>query len=106
MKEYYVYIMANEPRTIYVGVTNSLERRIYEHKNKLVVGFTSRYDLTKLVYYASTNDMREAIAREKQIKGWTRAKKVALIEEMNPYWDDLAAGWYADPPEPKLGSPL
>jgi putative endonuclease len=71
--------MANKGRTLYVGVTNNLERRVYEHKRKLVEGFTSRYGLTELVYYASTNDVREAIATEKQIKGWIRAKKVALI---------------------------
>jgi putative endonuclease len=97
VREYYVYIMANKARTLYVGVTNNLERRVYEHKGKLVEGFTSKYGLNELVYYASTNDVREAIAREKQIKGWTRAKKVALIEEMNLYWEDLAAGWYSEP---------
>jgi putative endonuclease len=95
MKEYYVYIMTNIARTLYVGVTNNLERRVYEHKEKLIEGFTSRYGLNELIYYASTNDVREAIAREKQIKGWTRAKKVALIEEMNPNWEDLAEGWYS-----------
>jgi putative endonuclease len=94
MKEYYVYIMSNEARTLYVGVTNNLERRIYEHKNKSTDGFTSRYGLDKLVYFASTNDVREAIGGERRIKGWTRAKKVALIEEMNPYWEDLSASWY------------
>jgi putative endonuclease len=97
MREYYVYIMTNKARTLYVGVTNNLERRVYEHKGKLVKGFTSKYGLNELVYYASTNDVREAIAREKQIKGWKRAKKIALIEEMNPYWEDLAAGWYSNP---------
>jgi putative endonuclease len=96
MKEYWVYIMANENRTIYVGITNNLEKRVYQHKEGSVEGFTSRYKLTKLVYYASTNDVREAITREKQIKGWTRAKKVALIEEMNPYWEDLSLSWYAN----------
>jgi putative endonuclease len=95
MKDYFVYIMANEARTIYVGVTNDLERRVYQHKAKAIEGFTSRYSLDKLVYYAATTDVREAIAGEKRIKGWTRAKKVALIEETNPYWDDLSAGWYA-----------
>jgi len=93
MKEYFVYIMANKARTLYVGITNNLERRVYEHKGKLVEGFTSKYGLNELVYYASTNDVREAIGREKQIKGWKRSKKIALIEEMNPYWEDLAAGW-------------
>jgi putative endonuclease len=96
MKEYWVYIMANENRTIYVGITNNLEKRVYQHKEGSVEGFTSRYKLTKLVYYASTNDVREAIAREKQIKGWTRTKKVTLIEEMNPYWEDLSLSWYAN----------
>jgi putative endonuclease len=96
MKRYYVYIMSNEAHTIYVGVTHDLERRVYQHKHSLIEGFTRRYNLTKLVYYAETNDVREAITREKQIKGWLRAKKVALIEEMNPYWDDLGSAWYSD----------
>jgi putative endonuclease len=93
MKQYYVYIMSNVARTIYTGVTNDLERRVYEHKHKLIEGFTSKYDLTWLVYYAETNDIREAITREKQIKGWIRAKKVALIEETNPGWLDLSESW-------------
>jgi putative endonuclease len=79
VKQYYVYIMSNVARTIYTGVTNNLERRVYEHKHHLIEGFTSKYDLTWLVHYAETNDVREAIAREKQIKGWLRAKKIALI---------------------------
>ena len=97
MRDYYVYIMTNKARTLYVGVTNNLEQRVAQHKEKLVEGFTSRYGLNELAYYASTNDVREAIAREKQIKGWTRAKKIALIEEMNPNWDDLSATWFSDP---------
>jgi putative endonuclease len=68
MKQYYVYIMSSKTRTLYVGVTSNLEQRVYQHKHKLVPGFTSRYNLTMLVYYAVTNDVREAIAREKQIK--------------------------------------
>ncbi len=95
MKQYYVYMMSSKTRTLYVGVTNNLERRVSEHKHKQTPGFTSTYNLTWLVYYAETNDIREAIAREKQIKAWSRAKKVALIEEMNPEWEDLAAGWYS-----------
>jgi putative endonuclease len=94
MKQYYVYIMTNKSRTIYIGVTNNLERRVYEHKNKLVEGFTSRYDLDRLAWYAATEDVREAIAYEKRFKGWTRAKKIALIEEVNPHWEDLSAGWH------------
>ncbi|HVF98943.1 MAG TPA: GIY-YIG nuclease family protein [Chloroflexia bacterium] len=96
MRQSYVYMMANKTRTLYVGVTNNIERRVYEHKNKLLPGFTSRYGLDELVYLAETEDVREAIAREKQIKGWSRAKKVALIEEMNPEWEDLSAGWFSD----------
>ena len=97
MRDYYVYIMTNKARTLYVGVTNNLEQRVAQHKEKLIEGFTSRYGLNELAYYASTNDVREAIAREKQIKGWTRAKKIVLIEEMNPNWDDLSATWFSDP---------
>jgi putative endonuclease len=76
VKEYYVYIMANEARTLYVGVTGNLEGRVYQHKNKLVTGFTSRYGLHKLVYYAGTDDVREAIAGEKRIKGGPGRRKL------------------------------
>jgi len=94
MRRYYVYIMANLARTLYTGVTNDLERRVFEHREKRIPGFTQRYNLTWLVYYEATNDVRAAIAREKQIKGWLRAKKLTLIESMNPEWKDLAADWY------------
>jgi putative endonuclease len=93
MKNYYVYILTNEARTLYIGVTNDLERRLYEHKNKLIEGFTKKYNLTKLVYYETTTDIRDAIAREKQLKGWLRIKKITLIEESNPGWDDLSLSW-------------
>ncbi|HUP27743.1 MAG TPA: GIY-YIG nuclease family protein [Chloroflexia bacterium] len=96
MKQYYVYIMSSNTRTLYIGMTNNLERRVYQHK-QLTKGFTGKYGLTWLVYYAETVDVREAIIREKQMKGWKRAKKVALIEEMNPYWEDLSSGWYSNP---------
>ena len=78
MKSYYVYIMTNTSKTLYTGMTNNLERRVYEHKNKLVSGFTSKYNITKLVYYEETNDVNAALTREKQIKGWLRSKKIAL----------------------------
>lgn len=78
---------------LYVGVTSNLQRRLYEHKTGAVDGFTKRYNVHKLVYYESTSDIRDAIAREKQIKGWTRAKKNELVESMNPNWRDLAKGW-------------
>jgi putative endonuclease len=93
MKQYYVYIMSNRSGTLYTGVTNDLARRVYEHKNKLILGFTAKYNITKLVYFEATDDVRTAIAREKQIKGWMRVKKVALIESVNPSWDDLSADW-------------
>jgi putative endonuclease len=94
MNTYYVYIMSNNTRTLYTGVTNDLIRRVYEHKNKLVSGFTQKYNLDRLVYYESTGDVRAALQREKQIKGWVRAKKVALIISRNPAWRDLSEGWY------------
>lgn len=84
MKQYYVYIMANRTRMLYTGDTNNLERRVYEHKNRIIPGFTSQYNITRLVYQEVFTDIRDAIAREKQIKGWLRAKKIALIETINP----------------------
>jgi putative endonuclease len=95
-REYYVYIMSNAARTLYTGVTNDLERRVYEHKNSLTPGFTSRYGLTKLVYFESTSDVESAITREKQIKGWLRRKKIELIEAANPAWQDLSGAWIED----------
>jgi putative endonuclease len=92
-KQYYVYIMSNRSKTLYTGVTNDLMRRVYEHKNKLVEGFTKKYNITRLVYFEETNDVPSAIAREKQIKGWLRSKKITLIESKNPKWKDLSEGW-------------
>jgi putative endonuclease len=94
MKQYYVYILANEGRMLYTGVTNDLMRRIFEHKNHLVEGYTKKYKIIKLVYYDDTNDIYEAITREKQIKGWLRNKKIKLIESINPNWDDLSKEWF------------
>ena len=94
MRQYYVYIMTNRSKTLYTGVTNDLLRRVYEHKNKMVEGFTKKYNITQLVYYEVTNDVEEAIAREKQIKGWLRRKKIALIESINPEWKDLSEEWF------------
>jgi putative endonuclease len=81
---------------MYVGVTNNLERRVYEHKNKLVDGFTKKYNISKLVYFESTTDVKSAIAREKQLKGWIRKRKNELVEEVNPKWNDLSDGWEQD----------
>jgi putative endonuclease len=94
VRAFYVYIMASHSRTLYIGVANDLHRRVYEHKMKLIPGFTSRYKITKLVYYKVLSDPNDAIAREKQLKGWRRSKKTALIEAENPHWDDLSAGWF------------
>lgn len=91
---YYVYIMTNYSKTLYTGVTNDLNRRIYEHKQKLIPGFTQKYNITKLVYFEETSNVNAAITREKQIKGWLRAKKITLIESLNPEWNDLSTGWY------------
>jgi putative endonuclease len=88
--EYYVYILASQPQgTLYVGVTNDLARRVFEHKGDLTGGFTTRYGVHRLVYYETYADIREAIAREKAIKKWRRAWKVALIERDNADWSDL-----------------
>ncbi len=85
--------MTNKSKTLYTGVTGNLLRRVYEHKNKLVDGFTKKYNITKLVYYEVTDEVSSAIAREKQIKGWLRKKKITLIESMNPEWKDLSSEW-------------
>jgi len=87
---YYVYILSNKyNNVIYVGITNDLIRRVYEHKNKLVEGFTEKYNVDKLVYYELFNDPINAITREKQLKGYSRKKKVELINSFNPEWEDL-----------------
>ena len=92
--QYYVYFLTNRTNTVlYVGVTNNLQRRLYEHKNELADGFTKRYHVHKLVYFETTTDVRAAIAREKQIKSWSRSRKNALIETMNPKWEDLSLNW-------------
>jgi putative endonuclease len=89
-KYYYVYILSNKyNNVIYVGITNDLIRRVYEHKNKLIEGFTEKYNVDKLVYYELFNDPINAITREKQLKGYSRKKKVELINSFNPEWKDL-----------------
>ena len=95
-KTYYVYIMTNRSKTLYTGMTNDLMRRIGEHKSKAVPGFTQRYNIDRLVFFEETGDVRAAIAREKQIKGWSRAKKIALIESMNAGWKDLSEDWFKE----------
>ncbi len=103
MNTYYVYIMTNRSKTLYVGVTNDLTKRVYEHKHKLIDGFTKKYNITKLVHFEDTTDINAALAREKQIKGWLRIKKIQLIELSNPNWKDLAES--LDPSSWLLRSP-
>lgn len=86
--------MTNHSKTLYTGVTNDLKRRVYEHKSKLIPGFTSKYNINKLVYFEETPDINSAITREKQIKGWLRRKKIDLIESVNPEWKDLSEDWF------------
>jgi putative endonuclease len=89
MADAYVDILSNVSRTLYVGCTSNMERRMFEHRKKVVEGFTRRYNLTMLAYFEGPGDLDAARAREKQIKGWTRAKKIALIESVNPDWRDF-----------------
>ncbi len=91
MKNYYVYIIASDKNgTLYIGVTNNLERRVDEHKRKIVDGFTKKYNISTLVYFESTDDIESAISREKALKTWKRQWKLSLIENVNPNWDDLS----------------
>jgi putative endonuclease len=94
-KTYYVYLLSNwNNKVLYIGVTNDLERRIYEHQHKLVHGFTEKYNVNKLVYYEQANDVISAISREKELKKWRREKKNALVNGVNPEWRDLSLDWY------------
>ena len=101
MKNCYVYILSNKSKTLYIGVTNDLQRRIYEHKHKLIDGFAKKYNLTSLVYIETFNNMQDAIHREKQLKNWHREWKINLIESINPDWKDLSKNFNSDP-EPSL----
>jgi putative endonuclease len=92
-KTYYVYIMTNRSRTLYVGVTSNLEQRVWRHKNGYFEGFTSRYKIDRLVYFERWSHPGSAIHREKELKGWKRIRKIALIVSMNPEWQDLSEEW-------------
>jgi putative endonuclease len=96
MKRYYVYIMSNQSRTLYIGMTSDLEFRVAQHKQRHIPGFTAKYNCTKLVYFEEFTEVTQAIEWEKKLKGWVRRKKIALIEERNPQWDDLAQDWGAE----------
>jgi len=91
---FYVYIMASKSRVIYIGMTNTLRRRVWQHKSGLCPGFTRDYRVHRLVYFERFQYVRNAIRREKQLKGWLRKRKIALIESVNPTWEDLAADWF------------
>ena len=94
---YFVYILSSDTKTLYIGVTRDLEKRLYEHRMGLIEGFTKRYNIKKLVYYEETSNVKTAIDWEKQLKGWRREKKIRLIESKNPRWKDL---FMADPSVP------
>ena len=97
LKNYYVYVLASKRNgTLYIGVTNNLERRVYEHRNHLVKGFTEEYNVSTLVYFEQTNNIASALQREKQLKKWNRKWKLDLIESTNPEWKDLSKNWIPD----------
>ena len=108
-RKYWVYILANRSRNLYTGITNDIERRVFEHKTGRVPGFAAKYNINRLAYFERHRYVGEAIRREKEIKSWRRSKKVALIESINPTWEDLAADWFSSlaktkqiPPPPFL----
>ena len=103
VRDFYVYILASKSRVLYIGVTNDLSRRLFEHQHKLIPGFTKKYNIARLVFYENFSDVRDAIAREKQLKGWRRKKKIALVESMNPTWRDLGSDW-GNGRDPSTGS--
>ena len=93
VRQFFVYLLASKTRRLYVGMTSNLERRMQEHRSKAVDGFTSRYNVDRLVWYQAIDGAGDAVERERQVKGWRREKKVALIEAENPGWTDLARDW-------------
>jgi putative endonuclease len=93
-RTYYIYILTNKSGTLYTGVTGNLKKRLWQHKTKDVEGFTKKYNIDRLIYYEIFRNVWSAIAREKQIKGWVRRRKLELIASMNPEWRDLSDGWY------------
>ena len=92
--QYYIYIMTNKSGTLYVGMTSNIKKRVFEHKDKLIAGFTKKYNISRLIYFETFGDVYSAIAREKTIKGWLRKKKIELISKTNPDWEDLSSDWY------------
>jgi len=101
-KGYFAYIMSSQRRVLYVGISSNLPLRVWQHKTGAIEGFTSKYHVAQLVYYECFENVRDAIHREKEIKGWVRQKKIALIEGVNPKWKDLSAGWFNRESDEKL----
>ena len=101
IRTYWVYVLASRSRVLYTGVTNDLARRVKEHRQHLVPGFTEKYRVTRLAHFEEFGNIRDAIAREKQIKGWVRARKLELIEARNPTWADLAENWFQKSTSPR-----
>jgi putative endonuclease len=95
-RHFYVYIASSISGTLYIGVTNNLHKRIWQHKQGALEGFTKQYEVNRLIYFESFDDIRTAINREKQLKGWSRRKKIWLVERVNPSWEDLSREWYDD----------
>lgn len=95
-RQFHVYILASRTRVLYIGKTSDLIRRLFQHRNGLCYGFTRRYNVTRLVYFEVTSSVLAAISRERQLKGWSRRKKIHLIESLNPAWLDLAADWFGE----------
>jgi putative endonuclease len=95
MRQYFVYILTGRRGVLYVGVTNNLPRRMQEHRTRIHSGFTAKYRVSRLVYYECCTEARVAIAREKELKGWLRSKKIALIKQANPGWKDLCGDWFS-----------
>ncbi len=93
-RTYCIYILTNKSGTLYTGVTGNLKKRVWQHKTKEVKGFTEKYNIDRLIYYETFGDVWSAIAREKQIKGWVRRRKLELVASMNAEWHDLSDGWY------------
>jgi putative endonuclease len=103
---YCTYIVASRSHTLYIGMTGNLLKRVFEHKQRTHEGFSSKYNCNRLVWFERFTGPESAIAREKQLKGWIRAKKISVIERTNPTWNDLSEGWYViDPTVDKLGQP-
>jgi len=100
---YYVYILGSYSGTLYIGVTGNLHRRIRQHKQHAIEGFTAKYKVERLLHFEVFHEVLNAIAREKQLKLWTRAKKIALLEKRNPKWEDLSRDWFAESDEELRG---